>query len=154
MKSLLVFLALAALISSSTACFMFGPVCAKTRGTNTCQRFMSVCKYNMVNRGDLEKVPMSNCPYGPGTRAPCINTIGTSTTVVPPTTAWPCGKECTPDPTALVCVYKVGVTPETCRTFRNDCEFNNSKCLNPNTFALAHSSRCSGLAKDTEGPCV
>ncbi|KAL5278082.1 hypothetical protein ACFFRR_002996 [Megaselia abdita] len=153
MNSFLVLLALAAFVSYSTGCFMSGPVCGRQRNSNSCRRFMNVCKYNMVNRGQYERVGLNYCSYQLGS-APCLITDN-PTTVKPPTTPWTCGTVCTPMATQLVCAYQVNAATDTCRTFRNQCEFENYKCQQSQPlYQVADISRCNGLAPNVAGPCV
>lgn len=159
MKSVSVFLALAALISLASGCLFYNPVCGRIRNTNTCQTFFNQCKYSLLGNREYEKVDMSYCNRNIGI-APCLitetpTTVIPPTTVLPPTTSWACGTVCTPLATKEVCTYQVNAQPDTCRKFRNQCELNNYKCEQTQPlFEVADPARCAALTGSTAGNCI
>lgn len=150
---------MAAYISVASGCLFGDPVCGKLRNTTDCRTFRNKCKFNVANffNSDYEEVDIKFCNKETGGRSThtCLTVVPTTTTA-PPTTPWTCGRNCKPLATEPVCTYKLNANPDTCRKFRNPCEFENHKCAqNPQLYDVADLARCSTLTSfNVDGNCV
>lgn len=148
MKSFPVIWILIASISIASCCFCVGhPVCARVKNTNTCETFNCDCQLSLtLPNGDYEPVDMKYCRQK----------IGITNCLLKPAVPWICGTECRPRKSAKVCTYKISAQKDTCRFFRNPCEFKNYNCeKNPALYARADISRCAKLTNyNVDGECV